>query len=337
MVLKKLFGSGGKPPAERSTVNVGTGNVATGNVATGNVPTNVPTGRVPTGRAPAGRTPTRAVPTEATIEDLIVLERYEEAEQRLKARLRDNPDDLHSQLKLAEVHTAQRRIGDAVDMYLHAADEYARDGFYDKGIALLTRVRKLIPTDDQLPLKIAALEQLKALEHKRAAAVEGARQGGGGVEASTRVLELQRGWTALATGSLVSRLGAEQVRRLFSVLRFLKPEAGAVLAREGERRPELFVVVGAQLEATRAGRSVRSFGPRDILGETALFERAPWPATLTVTVPGLVLALDREGVEKVLIGNPDPRGLLGPLRDQGRDRELAVLAARLGARGPVTS
>ena len=126
---------------------------------------------------------------------------------------------------------------------------------------------------------------------------------------------------------------AEQIRRLFSVLRFLKPEVGAVLAREGERRPELFVVVSAQLEATRAGRSVRSFGPRDILGETALFERAAWPATLTVTAPGLVLALDLEGVEKALIGNPDPRGLLGPLRDQGRDRELAVIAARLGARG----
>jgi hypothetical protein len=318
VVLKKLFGSGDKPPVERSV-----GGVATGKVATG---------KVPGGKVPASKVPTRAVPIEATIDDLIVLERYEEAEQRLKARLRDHPDDLHSQLKLADVHIAQRRIGDAVDLYLHAADEYARDGFFDKGIALLTRVRKLIPTDDQLPLKIAALEQLKGLEHKRAAAVEGARQGSGGLEASTRGLELQRGWTALATGSLISRLTAEQIRRLFSVLRFLKPEVGAVLAREGERRPELFVVVNAQLEATRAGRSVRSFGPRDILGETALFERAAWPATLTVTAPGLVLALDLEGVEKALIGNPDPRGLLGPLRDQGRDRELAVIAARLGAR-----
>lgn len=299
MVLKKLFGSGGKLPAERTT----------------------------------GRIPTRAEPLEETVDDLIVLERYEEAEQRLKARLRDNPDDLHSQLKLAEVHLAQRRIGDAVDLYLHAADEYARDGFFEKGIALLTRVRRLIPTDDQLPLKIAALEQLKALEHKRAAAVEGARLGGGGVEASTRVLELQRGWTSLATGGLISRLGVEQIRHLFAVLRFLKPAAGEVLAREGERRPELFVVVGAQLEATRAGRSVRSFGPRDILGETALFERAAWPATLTVTTTGLILALDLEGLEKALIGNPDPRGLLGALRDQGRDRELAVIAARVGARG----
>lgn len=311
MVFKKLFGSGGKPPADR------------------------PAGKAPAAGSGARRASTRAVSIhETTIEDLIVLERYDEAEQRLKARLRDNPDDLHSQLKLAEVHTAQRRIGDAVDLYLHVADEHARDGFYDKGIALLARVRKLIPTDDQLPLKIAALEQLKALEHKRTAAVEGARQGGGGgIEGSTRVLSLQRSWTSLATGDLISRLPPDQLRRLFSVLRFLQAEAGEVLAREGEVRPRLFVVVGAQLEATFGGRSVRSFGPRDILGEAALFERTAWPATLTVTDPGLVLALDLEGVESVLVGNPDPRGLLGALRDQGRDRELAVLVSRLGSRG----
>ena len=105
----------------------------------------------------------REAPAEAaTVEDLIVLERYDEAAERLKVRVRENPDDLHSYLKLAEVYTALRRVGDAVDAYLHVADEYARDGFYDKGIALLARAHKLIPTDDALPLKIHALEQIKA-------------------------------------------------------------------------------------------------------------------------------------------------------------------------------
>lgn len=270
----------------------------------------------------------------STVEDLIVLERYDEAEQRLKARLRDNPDDLHSYLKLAEVHTALRRVGDAVDDYLHVADEYARDGFYDKGIALLARARKLIPTDDALPLKIAALEQIKALEHKRAAAVEGVRQGGAtGMEVSSRVLALQRGWMALATSRLIGDLSADQVRRLFSALDFVNPEAGAVLAREDEQRPILFLLVGAQLEASVDGTEVRRFGPRDILGETALFERAAWPVTLTVLEPGLVLALDRAGVERALVGNPDPRGLIAALRARGTDRELGGLVRRLRNKG----
>ena len=266
----------------------------------------------------------------STIEDLIVLERYDEAEQRLKARLRENPEDLHSYLKLAEVHTAQRRVGDAADAYLHVADEYARDGFYDKGIALLGRARKLIPADDSLPVKIDALERLKGLEHKRAAAIEGVRQSGAaGSEASARVLDLQRGWTALGTSRLIGDIPADQVRRLFAALRFLQPRAGEVLAREGEPLPALFLLVTAHAEASAADRALRSFGPRDILGEAALFERMAWPVTLTVTEPGLVLTLDREGVERALVGNPDPRALLSALRSQGNDRQLAGIVRRL--------
>jgi len=277
---------------------------------------------------------TREDPAESeTIEDLIVLERYGEAEQRLKTRLRENPDDLHSYLKLAEVHTALRRVGEAVEDYLHVADEYARDGFYDKGIALLSRAHKLIPTDDALPLKIAAIEQIKALEHKRAAAVEGVRQSGAaGTVISSRVMALQRGWPAIATGRLIGDLATDQVRRLFAAFDFLRPEAGDVPAREGEPRPILFLLVGAQVEATAGGTQVRRFGPRDILGESALFERAAWPVTLTVIEPGLVLALDRAGVERALVGNPDPRGLLGALRARGIDRELEGLVRRMRGR-----
>lgn len=273
----------------------------------------------------------REAPAEAaTVEDLIVLERYDEAAERLKARVRENPDDLHSYLKLAEVYTALRQVGDAVDAYLHVADEHARDGFYDKGIALLARAHKLIPTDDALPLKIHALEQIKALEHKRAAAIEGVRQGGAeGTVTSSRVLALQRGWSALATASLIADLGTDQIRRLFGAFDFLHVAVGDVLAREGEPRPILFLLVGAQVEATSGGTQVRRFGARDILGEAALFERAEWPVTLTVTDPGLILALNRAGVERALVGNPDPRGLLGALRARGLDRELEGLVRRL--------
>lgn len=265
-----------------------------------------------------------------TIEDLIVLERYEEAEQRLQARLKANPHDLHSHLKLADVHTAQRRVDQAVDEYLHVADEYARDGFYDKGIALLSRAHKLLPADDQLPLKIDALGQLKALEHKRSAAVEGLRSSGAaGHGASVRVLELQRGWSKLATGPLISRLSTDQVGRLFAAFRCLRPAAREVLTREAKRREELFLLVGAQLEASVGGTAVRSFGPRDVLGEAALFEHRPWPVTLTVTEAGLVLALEGSDVERALAGNPDPRGLLAALRAQGADAELTAIVRRL--------
>ncbi|HEY4596114.1 MAG TPA: hypothetical protein VIJ02_06900, partial [Thermoanaerobaculia bacterium] len=63
-------------------------------------------------------------PQEYTIDDLIVLERYEEAEERLRARLKSTPADLHSHIKLAEVYTQLKRFEKAVDEYVYAAEEY---------------------------------------------------------------------------------------------------------------------------------------------------------------------------------------------------------------------
>lgn len=275
-------------------------------------------------------------PMEAqTVEDLIVLERYDEAEAQLKARLKVEPEDLHSHLKLAEVYGCQKRSDEAVRTYIHVAEEYAGDGFFDKGIALLARARKMLPADDELQRKIYALEQAKRLEHKRTAAVEGMRAADSSLYNSSQILELQRLWFRLAADGLITMLPVDQVRRLFIVLRSEKPEAGETLVRRGEERPELMVLVGAEVEALvekgGAERSLRRFGPRDILGDAALFEQAPWPATYRVAESGMILVLDRSGLEKVLVGNPDPRGLLGALRAQGNDREVVDFVRRLGA------
>src|SRR6185312_8400666 len=67
-------------------------------------------------------------PREHSIDDLIVLEQYEEAGERLRARLKDHPDDLHSHLKLAEVYTQLQQFARAVDEYGFVAEEYAQDG-----------------------------------------------------------------------------------------------------------------------------------------------------------------------------------------------------------------
>lgn len=273
-----------------------------------------------------------------TIEDLIVLERWEEAEQRLKARLGENPDDLHSHLKLAEVYTALRKVDLAVDEYVHVAEEYARDGFYEKGVALLSRARKLLPAHETLPLKIQALQLARRLEHKRAAAVAGVRSSGAGTsEIGNRTLLLERLWHDLAASAVIERLSAGQIRRLFAALEPLRMEIGEVLAVEGKQRDALFLLAQGVVEATVADAAgsrtaVRSFGPRDILGESALFERTPWPATYSVSERAVLWRLDREGLERVLLGNPDPRSLLEILREQRNDREVAIMVRKLRAR-----
>lgn len=268
---------------------------------------------------------------ELSLEDLIVLERYEEAAEKLKARLKAHPDDLYAHLKLADVCIQLRQGAAAVDEYVYVAEQYARDGFYDKGIALLGKASRLAPLEDELRVKIETLKQAKKLEHKRAAALEGFRQGAGG---GTSILPLQRAWHHLARGSLLQGLSRDQVRHLFSGLSFARHPAGTELAAEGAPGEELYLIALGVVEARTSlldGReaTLRTFGSGDILGESVLFERRRWPASYRVTEDAQLLVLDRPGLERALVGNSDPRGLLDALRWQGHDRDVANAVMKL--------
>jgi tetratricopeptide (TPR) repeat protein len=274
-------------------------------------------------------------PKELSIDDLIVLEQYEEAGERLRARLKDNPNDLHSHLKLAEVYTQLRQLERAVDEYGFVAEEYAQDGFYDKGIALLSKTMKLAPFDASLAGRIEKFQRDKDMEHVRTLALEGLQKAEG-VEAGTSMLELRRLWSFLTSSSLVQHLPGEQLKRLFSNMEMVRLDAGAELAQEGSREAFLVLIVTGTVEAVMAGGAdgghnvlVRSFTTGDLLGEGAFLERAPWPANYRVTGPLVALKLSRAGLEQALTGNPDPRGFLETLREQHNDRDVATSVRRL--------
>ncbi|HEX3553662.1 MAG TPA: cyclic nucleotide-binding domain-containing protein [Thermoanaerobaculia bacterium] len=269
---------------------------------------------------------------EHSIDDLIVLERYEEAGERLRSRLKESPNDLHSHLKLAEVYTELRQLEKAVDEYGFVAEEYAQDGFYDKGIALLSKAMKLAPADASLRAKVEKLQRDKDMEHVRTLALEGLRQAGG-VDEGTSMLELRRLWGYLAAGSVVQHLPGEQLKRLFSNMELVRLDARAELAREGSPEAFLLLIITGVVDAAMAerGRSilVRSFTSGDVLGEAVSLERGTWPADYRVTEPLVALKLTRAGLEQALLGNPDPRGFLETLREQHNDRDVAATVRRL--------
>lgn len=274
---------------------------------------------------------------EHTVDDLIVLERYEEAEERLKARLKDEPNDLHAHLKLAEVHTAQGRGADAVDDYVFVAEEYARDGFYDKGIALLSKAARLAPADENVRLKVEAFQEAKKLEHKRFQAVEGIKERSVGGGASFSPLEFQALWHKLVQSPLVQRLPADQLRRIFTHVEVWRLEAQTELGRRNESGSELYYiglgVVGAFLPQDE-GEAVEllRFGSGDIIGESVFFERQGWPADYRVTEDAVLFVLTRPALEGALTGNPDPRRLLEALRFQEKDRDVVNAVKKLSKR-----
>ncbi|MFL6232881.1 MAG: cyclic nucleotide-binding domain-containing protein [Thermoanaerobaculia bacterium] len=271
-------------------------------------------------------------PQEHTIDDLFILERYDEAGERLRARLKDNPNDLHSHLKLAEVYTQLRQAEKAVDEYVYVAEEYAQDGFHDKGIALLAKAMKLAPLDPSLRFKAEKLQRGKSMEQVRELALEGLQKAGG-VTGGTTALELKRLWHNLAGSPVVQKLPGESLKRLFGAMALLHLETDVPIVHEGSPDPFLLLIVQGVIEASMkaGGRAtpVRSFSAGDVIGEGTLLERLPWQADYRTAEQVIALKLTREGLESCLLGNPDPRGFLETLREQHNDRDVAATVGRL--------
>lgn len=274
-----------------------------------------------------------------TIEDLITLERYEEALQELKERVKFAPKDLHSHLKIAEVYVALKDVTRALDSYMFVADSMADDGFFDKGIALLSKAARLAPGDDKIPKRINRYRAMKALEKRRSYAIEGLKenQSTDFRSAANSALEVEMLWNKIAKSHLVTQLDGEQVRKLFSVMEMVKVKADDTLAREGQEMPVIFLVVDGSITATAQvdGQEfeIRSFTSGDLLGESTLLEHKNWPADYRVDQSGTVFTLDRKGLEATMIGHADPRAFISVLRQQNLDRDVQTSVYKLRSGG----
>ena len=279
---------------------------------------------------------------ELSIEDLIVLERYDEAIERLESRVEDNPNDLHAHLRLAEVLSQVGKGARALDQYLYVADMYTDDGFYDKAIALLGKVARLIPDDDSVRQKTARIQRLKELEHSRVMAIEGLVESQKGQSPLARVspVEVEKLWQALESTSIVERLRGDLLKRLFSGCEPWTCERGTVIARRGALDEFILIVVSGSVEArfeAAPGRSyaLRTFFAGDLFGERALLEHQPWPADYTALERSKFVRVSKEGLERAMQGNPDPRAMLDALRAQHCDLDVAKAAQRVVSDSPA--
>jgi len=271
-----------------------------------------------------------------TTEDLIVLERWDEAIGQLQARLQGNPNDLHANLKLAEVYVQAGKPQMALDRFVFVAESYTDDGFYDKAIALLSKVARLAPGDSSVEGQIRKAQQLKDMEHRRTLALEGLMEAQEQLQEGARMtlVEAQRMWQALSSTEIVLKLPGEQLRRLFAYSKLLEPDPGEILVEKDVNLESLFFVASGEVEAVLDqgdGRpiQVRSFARGDVVGDRALLEHKPWPATYRVTSPARVFELDRPGLEQALQGNPDPRLFLDALRSRRNDHDVAAAVRKL--------
>jgi CRP-like cAMP-binding protein len=279
---------------------------------------------------------------EMTIEDLVVLERYDEAIERLEKKTKDSPHDLHSHLRLAEVYAQVGKGAKALDQFLYVADMYTDDGFYDKALAQLTKISRMAPGDANVRAKMQRIQRLKDLEHSRVLAIEGLVQAQSEQDplARTSPVEVERIWQGLANTSVVERLSGDQLKRLFGGCELWSADKGTEIAVRGSREEFLLILITGAAEAwltTADGQryQVKAFAPGDIFGEGSLLEHKPWPASYRVTEKAKFVRVAGPGIERALTGNPDPRAMLDALRSQRSDSLVASAVAKLESVSPA--
>jgi CRP-like cAMP-binding protein len=271
-----------------------------------------------------------------TPDELILNERFEEARDSLNAHLRYYPNDLHAHLKLAEVYKELENPESCRQEYLHVASAYAQDGFYDKARAVLLKVHKLFPGEIDVDQKMSALQRAKRLEHTRGKARAGmlSTHRLDNPMTGRMTVEFEAIWSQIARTTIVDQISPDDLSRLFGVVEIVELHPGESLVDEGDRAEILVLIAVGTVEARvtdRQGHDVtlRSFGPGDIIGERAIFNHAPWPAAYRIQAKTKALRLDGPGLEKLILGHPNPRNLLDVLRTQGNDDKVARAARHL--------
>ena len=259
--------------------------------------------------------------------DLIALERYDEAEMLLRRRLQRRKDDLRIRLRLADLHLKTGRGREAAAEYQSVGDAYARAGEFNKAYAIVAKLVRMVPDDPGLRTKMERLDRARRLDHRRKTVVSAA---GSGVEA----MKLQSHWPQLMQSFLVEELSDDRLKRLMPNLRFDSYPAEKQIIAAGERRAELLWVVEGQIAAsvalkTGASTDIRLFDVGDLIGDEALLKQTPWTANYVTHGKTEALVLDRKGLESALQGEPDPRGFLDILRTQRHDAQVAAAVAKI--------
>lgn len=80
--------------------------------------------------------------------------------------------------------------------------------------------------------------------------------------------------------------------------------AGKVVARQGDRATEFFVIVDGQVGVDRDGEHLRDMGPGDFFGELAMLANIPRTATVTTTTPCRFLVLGSREFNSLLHDHP---------------------------------
>jgi CRP/FNR family transcriptional regulator, cyclic AMP receptor protein len=114
--------------------------------------------------------------------------------------------------------------------------------------------------------------------------------------------------------SKLSKKGLEEVAHIADEIDLPK---GKVMAEEGDRGREFFVLLEGQADVTKAGQTINKMGDGDFFGEIALVTKMPRTASVTATTDVRALVITERDFGGLLKHSPDvARGVAEALAER---------------------
>jgi cAMP-dependent protein kinase regulator len=193
------------------------------------------------------------------------------------------PEDLRSQLKVAELLERLGQTKEAVQMYRKVAEVYALDGFLLQAISINKMILRVDPTSQDVDHRLAQLYAEK-----------------------TREMKPLRPFPHIP---LFSELNEQELQSLLSHLESKTFPTGSLICREGEGGDSLFVISRGEVSITKQmpeGREVRVRNLRDgdFFGEFGFFIDQKRHATVRAITECEILEISKNALNKMIEIHP---------------------------------
>ncbi len=193
------------------------------------------------------------------------------------------PGDVRSQLKVAELLERLGQKKEAIQMYRKVAEAYGRDGFLLQAISINKMILRVDPSSQDVHQRLAQLYAEK-----------------------TREMKPLRPFPYIP---LFSELDERELQSLLPQVQSKTFQEGSLICREGERGDSLFVISRGEVsitKRTREGRevSIRSLREGNFFGEFGFFIDQKRHATVKAIIECEILEISRQVLNKMIEIHP---------------------------------
>ncbi len=228
-------------------------------------------------------------------EELLAEGKYKKAIKGFKKRLKKDPDDLKTRLRLADA-LSNVDEDEAIEEYGKVAEAYARKGFILKAIAVNKKIVKLDPDREEIHEKIHELQQQRAVQEDM---VEVPSKDEMDEEEDEETIPYEKARTPL-----FSELPVDQFTEVARNLTHHTVESGEAVVEEGEKGDSMYVIVEGKVmvettDTTEDTLELTTLSEGDFFGEVSLLTGKPRTATLTAVDETQLLELKKEDLENI--------------------------------------